>query len=418
MIAEVEVPLKLSQVFNPERGSVRYRIARGGRGSGKSASFAKMAAVFGYAEPLRILGTRELQVSIKESFYTEVKKAIESEGWLASHYEIGESFIRGKNGTEFLFRGLRHNMSAIKSMAKIDLVIVEEAEDVPENSWRELIPTIREEKSEIWVIYNPKKKESPTNLRFGDTPPKNSVSAFVNWSDNPWFPDVLNQERESDLERMDHALYRHIWEGDYLQHSNALILSSKFEVKDFDKTSDHYYQGLDYGFSQDPTAATRCFVRDDCLYISDEAGAIGLDVDDTAPFINEKINGFEKFYIRADSARPETTSYLKRHGLPLIQSVDKWKGSVEDGITYLRSFKKIYVHVDCPQTAKEMSLYSYKVDRMSGDILPEVIDKDNHFIDSIRYALAPLIKNKAVGTFKGQGSALARSERKKDKLRW
>jgi phage terminase large subunit len=395
----VELPPKLVPVFSPPRGEVRYRIARGGRGSGKSASFAKMAAIFGYAEPLRMLGTRELQVSIKESFYAEVKRAIESESWLAAHYEIGEGYIRGKNGTEFIFRGLRHNMSSIKSMSKIDIAIVEEAEDVPEKSWLELIPTIREEKSEIWVIYNPKKKDSPTNIRFGENPPKNSVSAFLNWSDNPWFPQVLELERQNDLERMDHSLYRHIWEGDYLQHSNALIFAGKYEIKDFDRNSDCPYQGLDYGFAQDPTAAVRCFIKDECLYISHEAGAVGLDIDETAPFVNDLIPDFERYCVRADSARPETTNYLKRNGIPLIQSVVKWKGSVEDGINFIRSFKKVYIHPECPQTAKEFSLYSYKVDRMSGDILPEIVDAHNHFIDAIRYALQPMIQQKAAGSF-------------------
>src|SRR5690554_8060041 len=101
-----------------------------------------MAAIWGYAEPMRILCTRELQVSIKESMHAELKNAINSIDWLRNHYEIGEAFIRGANGTEFIFRGLRHNMSAIKSMAQIDLCIVEEASDVPQHSWTDLLPTI------------------------------------------------------------------------------------------------------------------------------------------------------------------------------------------------------------------------------------------------------------------------------------
>ena len=413
-IAEIELPPKLVSVFAPARGSVRYRGARGGRGSAKSASFAKMAAVFGYAEPLRILGTRELQVSIKESFYTEVKKAIESEGWLAAHYEVGESYIRGKNGTEFLFRGLRHNMSSIKSMSKIDICIVEEAEDVPENSWRELIPTIREERSEIWVIYNPKKEGSPTDLRFGKNPPRNSVFATMNWQDNPWFPKVLNEERLNDLERLEHSMYRHIWEGDYLKVSKAQVFAEKFEVKDFDRENSVYYQGLDYGFSQDPDAAVRCFIKDDCLFISHEAGGIGIEIPDKAEFILSRIPGFDKFECRADSARPETTSYLKKAGLPYIKSVKKWAGSVEDGISFMKGFKKIIVHPECPNVAKELSLYSYKVDRMSGDILPDLLDDHNHFIDALRYALEPLISNKLVGSFSSGAGRSALRERRKN----
>ena len=119
--ARIKLPPKLVPLFAPRRGELRYRCAYGGRGSGKSFSFAKMAAIWGYAEPLRILCTRELQVSIKESMFAEIRNAILSEPWLSRAYDIGENFIRGNNGTEFIFRGLRHNMEAIKSMAQIDL---------------------------------------------------------------------------------------------------------------------------------------------------------------------------------------------------------------------------------------------------------------------------------------------------------
>ena len=149
---QIEIPPKLVPVFAPQRGGVRYRGAYGGRGSGKSFTFAKMAAIWGAIEPLRILCTRELQNSIKESFHAELKSAIASDQWLESCYDVGIDYIRGRNGTEFMFRGLRHSMGAIKSTAKIDLCIVEEAEDVPERSWVDLIPTIRSPKSEIWVI--------------------------------------------------------------------------------------------------------------------------------------------------------------------------------------------------------------------------------------------------------------------------
>lgn len=127
----VSLPPKLVPLFTPPRGDLRFRVAYGGRGSGKSFTFALMAAIWGYAEPLRILCTRELQVSIKESMHAEIKNAIASLPWLAAHYDVGEAYIRGKNGTEFIFRGLRHNISAVKSMAQIDLCIVEEAADVP-----------------------------------------------------------------------------------------------------------------------------------------------------------------------------------------------------------------------------------------------------------------------------------------------
>jgi len=397
--ATVELPRKLIPVFAPERGAVRYRGAYGGRGSGKSFSFALMAAVWGYAEPMRVLATRELQVSIKESMYAELRNAIRSRDWLAQHYEIGESYIRGRNGSEFIFRGLRHNMNAIKSMANIDLAIVEEAEDVPEHSWLDLLPTVRADRSEIWSIWNPRTKGSPVDQRFIIHKPDNAVVAELNWSDNPWFPDVLNEERKRDQERMDASTYAHVWEGAYLENSDAQVLHGKYRVSEFepDRGWDGPYFGLDYGFSQDPTAAVECYLHEDVLYIYRECGGAGVELDDTAGMVLSAMPEAKRYVIRADNARPESTSYLRRHGLPRIESAPKWPGSVEDGIAWLRGRREIVIHPRCESTLREARLYSHKVDRNTGDVLPAIVDANNHFIDSIRYACAPMIQSKGAG---------------------
>ena len=394
--ARIELPPKLIPVFAPPRGSVRYRGAYGGRGSGKSFTFSLMAAVWGYAEPLRILCTRELQVSIRESMYAEIRNAIRTRPWLEAHYEIGESFIRGKNGTEFLFRGLRHNMSAIRSMADIDLAIVEEAEDVPEHSWLDLLPTIRAPKSEIWAVWNPRRDGSPVDQRFIKSPPDTALIQQMNYEDNPWFPDVLDAERRHDRERMDPATYAHVWEGAYLENSDAQVLHGKYRVAEFEpgKKWDGPYHGLDFGFANDPTTANRLWIHDGTLYVEYEANQKGLELDQTALFVEDRIPGISEYVIRADSARPESISYLKRKGLPRIVGVEKWSGSVEDGIQHLRSYREIVIHPRCRETIKEARLYSYKVDRHTGDVLPEVVDAHNHHIDDIRYALQPLIKRK------------------------
>ena len=395
--AKIELPQKLVPVFSPPRGSVRYRGAYGGRGSGKSFSFALMAAVWGYAEPLRILATRELQVSIKESMYAELRNAIQSRPWLNAHYEVGESYIRGANGTEFLFRGLRHNMTAIKSMAQIDLCIVEEAEDVPEHSWLDLLPTVRAPKSEIWCVWNPRFDGSPVDERFIKNPPENSIIAELNYDGNPWFPDVLDQERRHDRERMDPATYAHVWEGAYLQNSDAQVLHGKYRVAEFEpgRDWDGPYHGIDFGFANDPTTANKCWIHKDALYIEHEANKVGLELDDTAKYVESRIPGISKHVIRADSARPESISYLKRNGLPRITGVSKWQGSVEDGIQHLRSYKEIVIHPRCKETIREARLYSHKVDRHTGDVLPKVVDAHNHHWDGIRYALEPMIARKS-----------------------
>lgn len=356
-----------------------------------------MAAIFGYAEPLRVLCTREYQVSIKESFHAELKAAIASEPWLESFYDIGVDYLRGPNGTEFLFRGLRHNITSIKSLAKIDLTIVEEAEDVPEQSWVALEPTVlREVGTEIWSIWNPRDEGSPVDERFRKSPPNNSVIAELNYWDNPWFPQGLEDLRKRDQERLDPNTYAHIWEGAYLVNSDAQVLANKWRVAEFEPGQDWNgpYHGLDFGFSQDPTAAVKAWVHDDRLFIEYEAGGVGIEIDDTAQVLSRRIPNIEAHEVPADNARPESISYLKRNGLPRCVPVKKWPGSVEDGISHLRSYKEIVIHPRCRETAKEARLYSYKVDSKSGQVLTDLVDANNHYIDALRYALQGLIRKR------------------------
>jgi len=403
--ARIELPPKLVPVFAPPRGAVQYRGAHGGRGSAKSLTFAKMAAIWGYAEPLRVLATREFQASIKESFHAELKAAIASEPWLQEHYDIGVDYLRGRNGTEFIFRGLRHSVNTIKSLAKIDLTIVEEAEDVPEVSWLALEATVlRQPRSELWPIWNPRTEAakdskgqwvgSPVDARFRKSPPANALIAELNWRDNPWFPKGLDDLRRRDQARLDPNTYAHIWDGAYLTNSDAQVFAGKWRVEEFEPSSgwDGPYQGGDFGFSQDPTAAVRCWINGDRLFVSHEAGKTGLELDHYTAFIAPKIPEFERHVTRWDSAQPGNISFLKRHGLPRSEPVDKWKGSVEDGVSFLRSFREIVLHPRCVETAKEMRLYSYKVDRLTGEIRADIVDAWNHYIDALRYAVTPMIK--------------------------
>jgi phage terminase large subunit len=133
-------------------------------------------------------------------------------------------------------------------------------------------------------------------------------------------------------------------------------------------------------------------VHDRKLFIEYDAAKVGLELDETAEYLKARVPGIEAHTSRADSARPESISYLKRHGLPRIEGVDKWKGSVEDGIQFMRSFDEIVIHPRCRDAVNEFLLYSYNVDRLTGDILPQIVDAHNHIIDAIRYALAPIIK--------------------------
>lgn len=371
----------------------RYKVLWGGRGGGKSYAIADQLLIDGTQKPHRILCAREYQASIKDSVHRLLADRIEHWG-LTGFYDIQRDTIIGRNGTTFIFRGVRHNVQSIKSMSGLTRVWVEEAQTVSEESWRILIPTIRDEGSEIWLSLNPNRKEDATSQRFIEAAPSDCIKIKINWDGNPYFPDTLNQERLRDREWLDPATYAHIWEGAYLENSRAQILADKITVQDFEPGDwDGPYYGADWGFSQDPTTLVRCWVHDGCLYIDQERYAVGVDIDRTADLF-DKVEGARDHVIRADSARPETISYLQRHGYPRIVGVKKWAGSVEEGIQHLRSYRQIVIHPRCEKAIEEGRLYSYKVDRLSGDILPTIVDAHNHIWDAVRYALEPLIRRR------------------------
>lgn len=204
----LEFPEKLQCLFEP----ARYKVAHGGRGSAKSWSFARALLALGAQRKLRILCTREVQKSIKDSVHKLLSDQIEAIG-LGWFYQIQNNEIRGINGTEFLFAGLAdHTVESIKSYEGVDVVWVEEAHKVSKRSWDILIPTIRKEGSEIWISLNPELETDETYRRFVIDPPANAVVVQINYSDNPWFPDVLEQERVDCLRR-DPKGYPQIWEG-------------------------------------------------------------------------------------------------------------------------------------------------------------------------------------------------------------
>lgn len=385
--------IKLPRWAKPLRDPARYKILHGGRGGGKSYAVADQLLIDAVTMPHRVLCAREYQASIKDSVHRLLADRIDTLG-LSNFYEVQRDAIYGRNGTAFIFRGVRHNVQSIKSMTGITRVWVEEAQTVSEESWRILIPTIRDEGSEIWLTLNPHRKEDATSQRFIEKPPAGAINIRINWDDNPYFPETLDQERKRDQDRLDPATYAHIWEGAYIENTAAQVFADKYKVQEFETGDwDGPYYGADWGFSQDPTTIVRCWVHEDCLYIDHEAYQVGVDIDRTAELF-DTVPGARSHTVRADSARPETISYLQRHGYPRMTGVQKWAGSVEDGIQHMRGYRRIIVHPRCTHTLDEMRLYSYKVDRLSGDILPKIVDAHNHCIDAIRYALAPLIRQR------------------------
>lgn len=399
---QIQIPPKLIPVFVAE--NVRYRGAYGGRGSAKTRTFALMTAVKAYqlAEAGvsgAILCAREFMNSLADSSMEEIKQAIQSVDWLNDYFEIGQHYIRTRNGLiNYIFCGLRHNLDSIKSKARILLCWVDEAEKVSEMAWRKLTPTVRETNSEIWVTWNPEIKGSPTDLRFRQNPPENSAIVELNYNDNPFFPDVLEQERLNDLARLDYATYAWIWEGAYLENSDKQVLNGKYIIEEFDddlyKKAERLLFGADFGYANDPNTLIRSFILNDCLYIEYEAYGVHVELNEIPSFY-DSVPESRKWSIKGDCSRPETISYIRREGFK-ISAAKKWQGSVEDGISHLRGFKQIIIHPRCKHTAEEARLYSYKTDRVTEEVLPIIEDKNNHCWDAIRYSLDGYIKQSNV----------------------
>lgn len=390
------IRIPTARVFEPLLYPSRYKGAYGGRGSGKSHHFAEKVIQAALTSPKRIVCIREVQKSIKESVKRLLEDKIKALD-VGSYFQVLDREIRATNGSLIIFQGMQdHTAESIKSLEGYDIAWVEEAQSLSTRSLRLLRPTIRKEGSELWFTWNPMSADDPIDafLR-GDNVPPDSKVVQANWSDNPWFPSELERERVFDL-KYNSATYDHVWEGAYLVNTDAQVFVGKYRVDDFDvqDTWDGPYQGGDFGFSQDPTAAIRCYIAGDVLFISHEAYRTKLELDDTATFINGKIPSFDRYVTRWDNARPESISYLKRHGLPRSEPVVKWKGSIEDGVQFLRSFREIVIHTRCSDLAREFRLYSYKTDSRTGDIMPVIVDAFNHGIDALRYALTPMMRGK------------------------
>lgn len=367
---------------------VRYRCAWGGRGGAKSHSFATALLLKGAERKLRIGCYREIQKSIKESVKQLLDDKIEAMG-LRSFYQSLEYEIRGANGTNFIFGGLRSggkntNLEGKKSTEGLDIAAVFEARNVSQVSLDILRPTVRTVGSEIWFEWNPVEPTDPIDEMFrGEAgPPPGSIVRKVNWQDNPFFPDVLRRDMEWDRAR-DFDKYQWVWEGQYEKNGEARVFKN-WRVEAFDAPPDAEHRfGADWGFSIDPTTLIRCHIIGRNLYIDYEAYMVGCEIDQT-PQLFDSVPGSRRYLITADSSRPETVSYMRREGFKIVSAI-KGPGSLEDGVEFLKSFD-IIVHPRCVNTITELGAYKYKTDSLTGKVLPVLADKNNHLVDAARYA--------------------------------
>lgn len=383
----IEIAEQLGDFTQP----YRFRFFYGGRGAGKSWGIARVLALKALENPIRILCAREYQATIKDSVKTLIQRQI-SEMGLRKEFIFTDTEIRTKKeGSEFIFHGLRVDPEKIKGLEDISICWVEEAETISRESISILTPTIRKDDSEIWFSFNPK-RENAAILNFMKSQ-ENEPDVLIRkilWKDNPWFTKSLDRDRRVML-KTDPDLYAHVWEGEPLRRSQALVFNGKIEVRDVKaEYNERFFHGADWGFSTDANTLVRCFIRGNTLYIDREVYGVGVELDDLPQFF-DKIETSRTWPIKADCARPETISYMQRQGFN-ISGAKKWQGSVEEGIVYLQSFDKIIIDTKCINAIREFTGYSYKTDR-NGDILPILIDKDNHIIDAVRYALDGYIKS-------------------------
>lgn len=372
------------RVFAPLLKPSRYKGVYGGRGSGKSHFFAELLierCVMGKTDAVCV---REVQKSLNQS----VKKLLESkiEAMNVGHlFDVQKTLIGAPHGGLIIFQGMQdHTADSIKSLEGYDVAWIEEAQSLSQRSLDLLRPTIRKPGSEIWASWNPDQPTDPIEgLLRGETPPPNSIVLQANFDDNPWFPDVLREEMEYD-KRRDPDKYQHVWRGGYQQHSEARVFRN-WRIDEFEAPAGTTFRfGADWGFAVDPTVLVRGYLQGRTLFIDHEAYMIGCEIDQT-PDLFDRVPESRKWFITADSARPETISYMRNHGFPKINAAVKGPGSLEDGIEFLKSHD-IVVHPRCRHTIDELSTYRYKRDPKTLQILPILEDADNHVIDALRYA--------------------------------
>lgn len=374
-----------AKVFTPLLKPARYKGARGGRGSGKSHFFAELLVEEAASSHIRAACLREVQGSIKDSSKQLIEDKIERLG-LSQVFEITEREIRGPHDSLFVFRGLATNTAAaIKSLEGFNRCWIDEAQAISRRSLEIATPTFRAAGAEMRFSWNPAKASDPVEAFFArNAGDKDFACVTANYMDNPWLPQGLRADMERDRRR-DPDRYAHVWLGGYEARSEARVFRN-WRVEDgLVAPPDAVFRfGADWGFAADPTVLVRCWIEGRRLCVDHEAYAVGCEIDQT-PALFDAVPLSREELITADSSRPETVSYMQRHGFPRIVPAIKGKGSVEDGVAFLKSFD-IVVHPRCRHVIDELSSYAYRTDRLTGQVLSQLEDRRNHTIDALRYA--------------------------------
>lgn len=370
----------------------------GGEGAAKSHFWAESLIEDILSQHTRAVCAREIQNSIKDSVKQLLEDKIGKFG-VEKSFRVTEREITGPHDSLVIFRGLQsHTATSIKSLEGFTRCWVEEAQTISQRSLDLLIPTFRTG-SELWFSWNRLKPTDPVDVLFEqnkDDP--DFICIGVTYRDNPWFPDELYRDMLRDRKR-DIDKYNHVWEGQYQTLSEARVFKN-VTVEAFETPDDaEFYFGADFGFAVDPTTIVRMWIKGRKLFIDHEAYKVGCEIDETPALFagsdpqgrwenrwgHPGIPGATKWPIRADSARPETISYLNQRGLKVVSAL-KGKGSVAEGIEFMKSYD-IVVHPRCKHTQAEFTFYSYKTDKLTGKVIPVLEEGNEHCLDSCRYGL-------------------------------
>lgn len=377
----IDTPRKYLPLLQP----ARYKGAHGGRGSAKSHFFAEALVEKALMQPgLRWVCLREVQKSLRLSVKQLIDDKIQALG-VSSLFESKKDEIVTPGSGLIIFQGMQdHTSDSIKSLEGFDGGWFEEAQSASQRSLDLLRPTIRKPGSELWFSWNPENETDPVDVLLrGPMPPPDSCIIEVNYMDNPWFPQVLRDEMEYDRRR-DPDKYAHVWLGKYRQNAEARVFKN-WRIEEFEAGVDWVRrQGADWGFSVDPSVLISCYLVGRTLFVDHEAYMVGCEIVNL-PDLFDRVPDARKWFTTADSARPETISHMRKHWSEKINSAIKGPKSLEEGVEWLKSYD-IVVHPRCKHLIDELSLYRYKVDAKTQQILPVLEDKDNHVIDALRYA--------------------------------
>lgn len=384
----MKVEFPVARAYAPLLKPARFKGAHGGRGSGKSWFWAG-ETVIDTLDGLQTVCIREVQNTIADSVKRLIESRIEEKG-LTHLFRITEREIEcPASGGLVIFRGMQnHTAASIKSLEGFDRAWWEEAQTATQRSIDLLIPTIRKPGSELRFSWNPEEPTDPVDVLLRHDPPENAIVVEVNHDANPWFPEVLKSDMERDFAR-DPDKAAHVWGGQYRSLSEARVFRNWRKGELHPPANVVWFYGADWGFSVDATAAVRCcMIGARTLYIDSEAYEVGTPTE-ALPALLSQVTDAAKWPMRADSARPETIDYVRRHGFPKLFPAKKGKGSVEDGVMFLQGLD-IVIHPRCVNTLREFASYAYKTDPRTNEILPVIEDANNHVIDALRYAVEGL----------------------------